>query len=213
MVLLALDPATATGWATYEALGSGKPARIRCGVIKAEGDSEPRLFADFSRKMRNLIDEMKPRRVAIEARLPSFAGGDWEDDTGGLVHGRVRRKQIRSEDATKRQDGIRAITFALLGASRPSWGLPGGIPVEEVHVASWRSSFFGKGVKPPQHLDNAGRRKWWKAETRLRANLLGEKHGFVARGDNESDAVGILMWLAARERHLDARDQLKTRAA
>lgn len=233
MVLLGIDPATKTGWASYEDMGHGRHPRIRCGSIKGaadDGGSEAQLFARFSLALRDLLAEVGPRRVALELRLPSFAGGDVKDDPSALVGGRKERAQIRDETATKRQDGIRAIVLAMLGMGRPSIGLPNGIPYHEVHVHEWRKSFFGEGTRPPKtklvergdrllpaggvrSLTGEERRKWWKGETRLKAEMLAERWGFAIPNQDAADAVGIVFWLAAREGLFAARDALKARSA
>lgn len=211
-ILLGVDPATTLGWATYEHLGRGKAPRIQCGTFRAQGDNEAAVFADFARKFRDLLDEVQPRRAAIEARMPSFAGGEWEDDPDALVPGRMQRKQIRNEANVKRQDGIRAIMLAQFGARRASIGLPSGIPCEEVSSRSWRASFFGKGTKPPASVKPEKRRAWWKSEAKIKALMLGERWGFHVPNVDAAEAVGIVMWLAAREHHLQARDDLLARA-
>lgn len=212
-VLLGLDPATTTGWASYESLGRDRDPRVRCGHFTAKGDNEAAVFADFARQMQALLNEVRPRRVAVEMRLPSFAGGGVEDDPRALTHGRVRPRQIRNENNVKRQDGIRGVLLALLGFRRPSLGLPNGIPYEEVHLREWRESFFGKGHKPPATVAREKRSQWWKAEARMKAELLGQKWGFSVPNNDAAEACGIVMWLAARENNLAARDALVRRAA
>lgn len=208
-VLMAIDPATTLGWASYEDLGRDRYPRVQCGTFTAKGEPEARLFGDCAVQMRELLDRVRPRRVAIEMRLPSFARGSEEDDPRALTHGRPVRKQIRNEANVKRQDGIRGIILAQLGMRRPSMGLPNGIPYEEVNSQTWRRSFFGEGHRPPPTIAPEKRRNWWKAEARLKAEMLGVRWGFSVPNADAAEAVGMVIWLAAREGTLAARDALK----
>lgn len=227
MILLGLDPATKTGWASYEDLGRGKPPRVRCGSIvpkdyRADEITEAQVFARFAQGLREMIDEVKPRRVALEMRLPSIVAGAIEDDPGALIPGTMRARPITDDRAMKRKDGIRGIILAMLGMSRPSIGLPNGIPYHEVRSQEWRAALFGKGVAPPKtklvagegvkKLSNDERRKWWKHETRMKVELLAERWGFRVPNQDAADAVGVVLWLATREGHFSAIEALRRAA-
>ena len=67
MRILALDVATATGWALYDL--DRPPSAIISGSIKFVGDSAFEKVADMRRKLPKLVREHKPDFCAIEAPL------------------------------------------------------------------------------------------------------------------------------------------------
>jgi len=220
-VLMAFDPATTCGWATYEDMGRGRKARVECGSFTAVGDSEGELFSNFARKASALIVERRPTRIAVERRIPSNSGR-WEVDVSSkskdMVGGKVW-KPNKSDDSNKRQDGLRGVLLATIAAPRPRLGLPVGFQYEEVATNSWHKSFFGEGTKPPQPPAtvkptsySTWRRSWWKREAKMKADALGLDMGFVVPNSDAADAVGIVFWLAANFHHLEALDLFHKRA-
>jgi len=216
-VLMAFDPATKCGWATYEDLGRGRKPRVECGSFTGVGDTDGQFFSDFARKASALIVERRPMRVAVEMRMPTSAG-HWEDGRSDMVGGKVW-KSDKFDAAAKRQDGIRAVLLATIAAPRQKLQLPAGIQYEEVAVNTWRKSFFGAGTKPPRppadvktDAYSAWRRQWWKREAKMKAASLGLQLGFVVPNSDAAEAVGIVFWLAANERRFEALDLLRATA-
>lgn len=219
-VLMAFDPATKCGWATYEDLGRGRKPRVQCGSFTAVGDNEGQLFSDFARKASALIVEKRPVRIAVEMRMPTNAG-HWEDssDSGDMVGGKTWQTD-KYDHANKLQDGIRAVLLATIAAPRPRIQQPAGFPYHEVPINSWRKSFFGAGTKPPQppttikpKSRSAWRRGWWKREAKMKADALGLDMGFVVPNSDAADAVGIVFWLAANIHRLESLDLFNQRAS
>lgn len=212
-LLMAFDPATKCGWATYEDLGRGRKPRVECGSFTADGDTEGQLFSDFARKASALLVEKRPIRVAVEMRMPTSAG-HWEDSRDGELIGGKQWKTDKFDGAAKRQDGLRAVLLATISAPRPKLQIPAGIQYVEVAVATWRRSFFGAGVKPPVSEREAGKsRQWWKREAKMKAASLGLQLGFTVPNADAAEAVGIVFWLAANERRFMAEDLLSRASA
>lgn len=175
--LLAFDVATSTGWAKARPVG-GKLHRVACGTFKPTGNTEAKVFARFHDWILRLLEAERPDAVAIEQRLPSFAR---KSDLGGSM-------QIRNEGNVKRQDGLRALTLAAIGAV--------GVGYYEVNVQSWRAAFL-PGMRPPPDVLKNKTRDWWKRQTLIRARELGDELGFQVPNADAGDAVGILSWLTA----------------
>lgn len=194
MTLLALDPASRTGWCAYQDLGQGRAPRIACGSIQAAGADEGAFFASYSVQLRNLIEEHRPRLIGIEREMTTQASEIVEPDPTDMLGGK-RRRSIRNHQSVLVQIGIRGIILALIGQRRPSWGLPNGIPFVFVHMSTWRKSFIGC-VKAPAHVPRAKSSQWLKAEARMKAELWGQKYGFNVPNTDAGDAVGIAFHLA-----------------
>lgn len=200
---LAFDPATQTGWCSYEHLGPSRPPRVMTGFFKGyKGGTEAQFFCSISLQIKDTILRVRPKAIAIEQTPSSQAS--IEVPVRGDMFGGKKKMSIRTDRNTKVQEGIRAIILAHVGASRPSLGFPNGIPYEEVHVNTWRKKFIGVAKAPLMRPANMSSSKWLQTECMKRAKELGELFDFEVANKDVVSAVGIAWWMAATRGHREA---------
>lgn len=193
-MLLGLDLGAVSGFALWT------PVHVRCGTFRAVGETEAERFASFARLLTGVIRDETIEAAAIEAPLPPSMTETVVDKSGDFF-GAKRARPITNMQVQTALYGYRAIAMAVL-ATR-------GIPVREVAVQTWRSSFFGKGTTPPKGLTSPQRRAWWKkqAVTYVRALKINVPNADAA------ESVGVATWLAANRAHHREEDALRARAA
>lgn len=177
MNLLAIDPGTTSGWAVWA------DGRFYTGVWHFSGNYG-RRFAQMSRKLRDLHNQLRLDKVAYEEPYihirkdrrtgePIVAAATVELGFGWVGH-------IRSFCAIKR--------------------LPEPVAFK---AASWRSKAYGKGkVKPPKTLTKPSERKDWHIQN---AFEFCRKHGLVIRNGDEAEAFGMLWAFKSGQSKRDAR--------
>ncbi len=171
-MLLGIDPATTTGWALWT------PTRTIAGSITATGRTAGGRAASLSRELAAICADRDIIMAAIEAPLPpNLSRKVLKDD---LLGSHVVEQGMTTMKNTLTTYGIRMCFLATLHSL--------GIRTFEVTSRSWRSSFFGKGVKGRDRAD-------WKRMASEYADRLGVQVPNV----DAAEAVGIVSWLAASQ--------------
>lgn len=166
-MILAIDGATASGWA----LGPpGKPPRVGLQRLKKPSEDTWLVADGAARFVRDIcfLESERPDLIAIEAPIPNFNSGD-------------RDRQIQRSAASM------LVPPLIVGAVR---GIAAcyGIQVVQVFPATWRKHFLGRS--------NFGSSDETKRQTIARCHLLGYLPA-GCKDDNQADAAGIHDWASA----------------
>jgi hypothetical protein len=137
-MIAGLDIATSAGWALIEP--RERPSSWRCGIWKAEGDNGEEKAGHLAMQIIPFMKMHKPGFVAIEMpqrNVQTF--GKKRQDMAGEA------KEMTINPNALQLSALAGAAVAILDAYRIPWGL--------IASATWRSAYFGKGVKPQTGKD------------------------------------------------------------
>lgn len=139
MLIVGLDIATSAGWALIEP--RERPSSWRCGIWKAEGGNGEEKAGHLAMQIIPFMKGHRPDFVAIEMpqrNVQTF--GKKRQDMAGEA------KEMTINPNALQLSALAGAAVAILDAYRIPWGL--------IASGTWRSAYFGKGVKP------AGKDDW-----------------------------------------------------
>lgn len=167
MIILALDVATACGWAIHDTIKN--PSAIRSGSIRFVGETAFEKVADMRHKLPKLLREAKPDFVAIEAPLaiiPQFTK-------------KTKTMFGEQEETTTINPGTVLQLNRLAGAAQMV--VQGqNIRCVEVRPQTWQTII-------PKHI---------KGATKARAKAYCDMLGIVSPNNDSRDACVIALWAA-----------------
>lgn len=136
MIILGLDIATSTGACWLDTAKA--PSDWRCLAIGAEGAFQEEKAADLAVFLHEDAKRVRPDFVAIEMpqrSVTQFGKKHVDPETGKETVGTTINPNALQLSA------LAAAATAVFDLLDVPWGL--------VAVSSWRSAYYGKGVKPP----------------------------------------------------------------
>lgn len=201
-MLLALDIASVTGFATYESVGP-RGLRIRCGSWRCDGE-------DFDTKAESLSDHLSRFLRDESANGTRFEYAAIEEPLRLIPGGKGRRHGAlfaSVPDTSSSNPHTLMVLHALAGSA---CGILRQFHIRKrlVTPATWRKSFIGIS-RAPAHVPKKDGSKWLKKQVREAADALGVKYGFHVPNNDASDAIGISFWLAANVAHFKSEDEYR----
>lgn len=169
MIVLGLDVATSTGFCFLDS--SRPPSGWRFGAVACDGENGEDKAGDLAVALHGLVKEHRPDFCAMEMPQRSVV--------------MFRKRGAHGEETPEQTINPHALQLSALAGGVAALLDLCGVPWGLIAPSGWRSSYFGKGVKPPTGKD-------WKDIAIRSARMQGMQLPATLKAQRDAaEAVGI----------------------